>query len=114
MAIISETSIAEVPDEDRLMDDRSSNDDAGTPMEEPTPESITRDMKMSAITINDAGKMIPAIRLYNSMRRNTSQRNKICCEGWLIHFTNKDDMVSVLIRKALLYCMHSVVDTSGS
>jgi len=37
-------------------------------------------------------KMIPAIRLYNSMRRNTNKRNQIECEGWLIHFTNRDDM----------------------
>jgi len=88
-----QSSIAEIPDDDRLMDDRSSNDDTGMLMEEPTAETITRDIsKMSPLTINDAGKMIPAIRLYNSMRRNTSQRNKVCCEGWLIHFTNKDDM----------------------
>ena len=43
----SEPSIAEVPDDASM---EGSNDDAGTPMEEPTPESITRDMqKISAI-----------------------------------------------------------------
>merc|ERR1712242_658525 len=40
-------SIAEVPDDASM---EGSNDDAGTPMEEPTPESITRDLsKISAI-----------------------------------------------------------------
>jgi hypothetical protein len=49
----------------------------------------------SAISANDRnqGAMIPVIRLAQSMRN--TKRSKITeCEGWLIHFTNHDDMVS--------------------
>jgi len=53
--------------------------------------------------------MIPAIRLYNSMRRNTNKRNQIECEGWLIHFTNRDDMVSnIFIYIDILF--HEIYD----
>ena len=44
-------------------------------------------------SIQDRGPMIPVIRLAQSMR-NTKRSKTTECEGWLIHFTSHDDMVS--------------------